>query len=275
LISPTSMSAEAAAELLLSLHPSVPYRWTQTLALELRAESEPRAFARVVRALTQRVKTRGALALQLEQLKAGDTTLPDSFSQEPVPPSALKCALRDWQQVNSIEELPSEVRQAAANSWGAETRGRSYFTATACRAEVILVLAVLIRAEYPRVRPSVLLRWRNRPPRVLAMPSVLAELAHPAALAVASKRSAEAFDMQLAHLEQEVNQACAFAGRVDNDYVLLEATNRLRRLLDVYIETDGGSGATAVCGSLCSRRVRGRDRRKPFIFVASQFDQSR
>ena len=46
---------------------------------------------------------------------------------------------------------------------------------------------------------------------------------------------------------------------------------RLRLLLDVHLETEGGSGATrasVVCGSLAARRTRGRDRRKPFRFDA-------
>ena len=54
--------------------------------------------------------------------------------------------------------------------------------------------------------------------------------------------------------------------------------HRLRMLLDVYVETEGeGGGSAAVCGTMCSRRVRGRDRRKPFICDApsGQFDQSR
>ena len=54
--------------------------------------------------------------------------------------------------------------------------------------------------------------------------------------------------------------------------------HRLRMLLDVYVETEGeGGGSAAVCGTMCSRRVRGRDRRKPLIFDArsGQFDQSR
>ena len=54
--------------------------------------------------------------------------------------------------------------------------------------------------------------------------------------------------------------------------------HRLRMLLDVYVETEGeGGGSAAVCGTMCSRRVRGRDRRKPLVFDArsGQFDQSR
>ena len=54
--------------------------------------------------------------------------------------------------------------------------------------------------------------------------------------------------------------------------------HRLRMLLDVYVETEGeGGGSAAVCGTMCSRRVRGRDRRKPFVFDArsGQFDRSR
>ena len=61
-------------------------------------------------------------------------------------------------------------------------------------------------------------------------------------------------------------------------YHLLWVLHRARMLLDVYLETEGvGGGATAaVCGTLCNRRVRGRDRRKPFHFskTTSQFDQA-
>ena len=51
---------------------------------------------------------------------------------------------------------------------------------------------------------------------------------------------------------------------------------KLLLLLDVYLDTEGdGSGATAVCGLVCNRRVRGRDRRKPFVYEAAvdMFDQ--
>ena len=48
-------------------------------------------------------------------------------------------------------------------------------------------------------------------------------------------------------------------------------------LLDAYVETDGeGGGAPAIRGALCSRRVRGRDRRRPFVYdpKSGQFDQA-
>ena len=55
------------------------------------------------------------------------------------------------------------------------------------------------------------------------------------------------------------------------------AVQRALTLLDVYAETEGvGGGATAIRGTLCSRRVRGRDRRRPFVFdpKSGQFDQA-
>ena len=60
-------------------------------------------------------------------------------------------------------------------------------------------------------------------------------------------------------------------------YSLTFAVQRAITLLDVYLETEGeGGGATAIRGTLCSRRVRGRDRRRPFAYdsTSGQFDQS-
>jgi len=60
-------------------------------------------------------------------------------------------------------------------------------------------------------------------------------------------------------------------------YALSSTMQRAITLLDVYLETEGeGGGATAIRGTLCSRRVRGRDRRRPFVYdpKSGQFDQS-
>ena len=51
---------------------------------------------------------------------------------------------------------------------------------------------------------------------------------------------------------------------------------QLRMLLDIYIATEsGGSGPAPILGVMCERRVRGRDRKRPFVFepTACQFDQ--
>ena len=60
-------------------------------------------------------------------------------------------------------------------------------------------------------------------------------------------------------------------------YSLSFSVQRAITLLDVYLETEGdGGGATAIRGTLCSRRVRGRDRCRPFVYdrKSGQFDQS-
>ena len=60
-------------------------------------------------------------------------------------------------------------------------------------------------------------------------------------------------------------------------FALSMSIQRAITLLDVYVETEGlGGGATAIRGTLCSRRVRGRDRQRPFVYdrKSGQFDQT-
>ena len=84
-------------------------------------------------------------------------------------------------------------------------------------------------------------------------------------------------------MEAELNAPrephAAEGGAAGLDHALGFMMHRLRLLLDVYAETDAaeGGGSAAVCGTMCGRRVRGRDRRKPFVFdeASGQFDQSR
>jgi len=78
-------------------------------------------------------------------------------------------------------------------------------------------------------------------------------------------------------MQEELNAAFGEADEDGSaDFLLLRLLHRLRLLLDVYVETEGISGASRVRGALCNRVVRGRDRRKPFTFDEASrcFDQS-
>ena len=114
-------------------------------------------------------------------------------------------------------------------------------------------------------------------------PAGLRALANAGALRLAATHAAAACDNNLVLMEAELNAPrephAAEGGAAGLDHALGFMMHRLRLLLDVYAETDAaeGGGSAAVCGTMCGRRVRGRDRRKPFVFdeASGQFDQSR
>ena len=109
------------------------------------------------------------------------------------------------------------------------------------------------------------------------MPTALRALADDTALQIAEQHAADAADNHLLHMQSELNAPREAHASESGGHCLLFLVHRLRMLLDVYVATVGtGSGATAVCGALCSRRHRGRDRRKPYVFdgESGQFDQS-
>ena len=80
-------------------------------------------------------------------------------------------------------------------------------------------------------------------------------------------------------MEEELNRPGEQASELQQGggvFALALGVQRAQTLLDVYLETEGdGGGATAIRGTLCSRRVRGRDRRRPFVYdpKSGQFDQ--
>ena len=79
-----------------------------------------------------------------------------------------------------------------------------------------------------------------------------------------------------AQAELNAPSTAARDGDTDRLHCLSSLVLRARVLLDVYVATEGGGwGPASVCGALAERSVRGRDRRKPFVFdpVAGQFDQ--
>jgi hypothetical protein len=105
-------------------------------------------------------------------------------------------------------------------------------------------------------------------------------MAHAAALRVAEAHAKETADLHLAQLGAELNSPSEpppELRQAGGAYALSFAVQRLLLLLDVYVESEGeGGGATAIRGTLASRRARGRDRRKPFVYdpKSRQFDSS-
>ena len=81
-------------------------------------------------------------------------------------------------------------------------------------------------------------------------------------------------------MEAELNRPAEAREETDQSggvFSLAFGVQRALSLLDIYCETEGdGGGATAIRGTLCSRRVRGRDRRRPFVYdpKSGQFDQA-
>jgi hypothetical protein len=148
----------------------------------------------------------------------------------------------------------------------------------------VLGATVQIFADFPRARPRVALAWVAPPARARrGPPAGLRALANAGALRLAATHAAAACDNNLVLMEAELNAPrephAAEGGAAGLDHALGFMMHRLRLLLDVYAETDAaeGGGSAAVCGTMCGRRVRGRDRRKPFVFdeASGQFDQSR
>lgn len=273
-------SAAQQKETLLALLPGQPFLWVQALGVATDTAGAKRAldttaascanersaeqmlrFGRVVDALVARVRAREALEQQLEQLGRGVTAAAPAAAQ---PPRALQAELNGW------------VEGEAAR------RRHRLFTAELSRDQVRLGLTVVVHADYPRTRPRVHLHWiaAPAPPSTLSrgVPASLRALAHPAALALAERHRGDACDNNLLQMEAELGCPREAVAGEEGELCLGVMMHRLRMLLDVYVETDGeGGGSAAVCGTLCSRRVRGRDRRRPLVFDSrsGQFDQSR
>ena len=97
---------------------------------------------------------------------------------------------------------------------------------------------------------------------------------------VAKLHRAALRDLDLLQMETELNAPAEPPSELQQHegvYSLALSLQRALTLLDAYVETDGdGGGACAIRGTLCSRRVRGRDRRRPFVFdpKSGQFDQA-
>lgn len=263
-------TASQQKETLLALLPGQPFLWVQALGVATdttaagdasRSAEQMLRFGSVVGALVARVRAREALQLQLEQLGRGLTTAAPAAAQ---PPRALLAELQSWTEDEAAR------------------RRHRLFRCELSRSEVRLGAAVTVHADYPRTRPLVNLRWIRAPapPSHVArgVPASLRALAHPAALALAERHSGAGCDNNLLQMEAELNCPRERVEGEEGEHCLGVMMHRLRMLLDVYVETEGeGGGSAAVCGTMCSRRVRGRDRRKPLIFDArsGQFDQSR
>jgi hypothetical protein len=163
-------------------------------------------------------------------------------------------------------------------------------------------------SDFPASAPIVRLHWVVPPRRVAQGPAgpppVLRAMAHPAALRLSALHRAACADLSLLQMEEELNRPGLAENRLGSEpqaggapqsaearqpqqpqqpqqprsgvFALSLCMQRAISLLDVYVETEGdGGGATAIRGTLCSRRVRGRDRRRPFVYDAGsgQFDQ--
>ena len=289
-------TAAQARETLLSLRPGAPFRWVQALGVATTSGTAAAAggtdapsaeellrFGATADALVARMAARDALQQQLTQLAAGATSPAPGAAQ---PPRPLLSQLHGWAEETDAEaaDEADEVAGAAAAAFAAapkKAHGQRIFRAELRRGDVALGVRVAVAADYPRARPTAQLRWVAAPPTSgAAMPAALRALAQPAALMVAARHASEACDNNLLQMQSELNSPRESAGMVGEQGALCLGVmmHRLRMLLDVYVETEGeGGGSAAVCGTMCSRRVRGRDRRKPFIFDApsGQFDQSR
>lgn len=161
---------------------------------------------------------------------------------------------------------------------------RSLYHADITRGPVTLSCTIRLLADFPRSPAHAALAWKRPPARITnglrGPPAALMGLVQPAALRLAQRQGAQALDLHLIQMEHELNSPAEppkELSQLGGAYSLSFILQRALTLLDVYVETDGDGGrSTAIRGTLCSRRVRGRDRRRPFVYdpKSGQFDQS-
>lgn len=288
----------AAKEVLAALLPSAPFKWAQQLGAPLPSGAVSplalpalRRFGQVIDTIAARVAARETLAAELGRLSTHATAPPPPAAIH-MPPAPLVTKLTSWREIE-MESGAAELSQAEASGMGTvpgwQRVSQRAFAATLERAQpaaaapVQLSMLVQVFAEYPRAAPRVTLWWDSPPARVAAaarreLPEAVASLAAPAALRLARRHAAGAADAQLIQMQAELNAPLAEVAAEGAPYHLLWTVHRARMLLDVYLETEptGGGRSAAVCGTLCNRRVRGRDRRKPLHFsrTTGQFDQA-
>jgi hypothetical protein len=293
---PAAAPPLAAKEILAALLPSAPFKWAQQLGAPLPpgavsplALAALRRFGQVIDAIVARIAARETLADELSRLSTHATAPPPPAAIH-MPPAPLVTKLTSWREIEAgAAELSLADASAMSAVPGWQRVSQRVFTATlerpqpAAAAPVQLSVLVQIFAEYPRAAPRVTLRWLSPPARVAAaaqreLPEAVAPLAAPAALRLARRHAAEAADPQLIQMQAELNAPLPEVAAEGAPYHLLWTVHRARMLLDVYVETEpaGGGSSAAVCGTLCNRRVRGRDRRKPLHFsrTTGQFDQA-
>ena len=283
-----ALTPPALAEVLGALTPYVPYAWVQRISEPLpgsaRTASEREDLVRLSELCTRvaaRHEARTTLEAQLLSLAKGESEPPSSLLPVPLPSTPPLAQLQNWAEVRE-SELSAEARKAlrCEPSWRAH--GRRLFTATVSRADGRLSVTVHVGADYPLTTPIVHLRWLVPPARLARaaagmVPPALAKLAKPAALRVAKQSAPLACDNQLRQLEKEVNSPSETFPGADGAHALLLLVHRLRVLTDVYLDTEeGGAAATGSAGVHYYRRVRGRDRRKPFLYdpATRLFDQN-
>jgi len=278
-----SQPAHACSNSLAStLWPFVPHSWVQALGQRLsmrelsssaKAGAALRRFGDMVTAVGQRVKASEALAVQLRLLQSGQTAPPDFVPPLAEPPAPPVSAPSAWRELGAKEELSAAEKAALPERPSWALAGQRIFRAEVRRGAARLAVTVQLLADFPRSPPHFSLRWVARPHASFtcgpSLPPALAKLAHPAAWRIAREHAADSVDNVLLHMNNELNHTRdeqAEAGGLP-EYALLAAMRRLCYLLDVHIETDGSDAAT-ICGAVCPRKTRGRDRRKPFKFDA-------
>ena len=275
-------------EALLTLLPAVPFKWAQLLG------GDPEnidLFGDVLNKLTERVRATDALSLQLTRLASLDASLPPHLASPlPAPHSPEIAKLQAWRPLDLENDLTPEqkAKLPTVPAWLLPSQ-RLYLaeisrhTLGSPSASVTLGVIIHLFADFPSSPAHITLDWLVPPKRFAdgpaGPPPALEAVASAAALRVAELHRGGSRDLALLQMESELNRPVEPPDELlqsDGIYSLSFAVQRAITLLDVYVETDGdGGGATAIRGTLASRRVRGRDRRRPFVFDprSGQFDQ--
>ena len=275
-------------EALLTLLPAVPFKWAQLLG------GDPEnidLFGDVLSKLTERVRATDALSLQLTRLASLDASSRRTWRARS-PRRTRRRLPSSRRGVHSTSRMTSHPNKRP--SFQPCLRGSYPLSASSSRRSLGTRWARPLRASRlassstslptspprPRTSPSIGSSRQNAlqtAPR--GPPPALEAVASAAALRVAELHRGGSRDLALLQMESELNRPVEPPDELlqsDGIYSLSFAVQRAITLLDVYVETDGdGGGATAIRGTLASRRVRGRDRRRPFVFDprSGQFDQ--
>ena len=260
------------AEIIESMLPARPFAWVQKLSDEEGQTLGSVPIRSLFAAINSRAASRNSLANQLSYLSSAEATMPSSSTLDGLPLSTPITQITQWQEINRAQDLSASFREhlLCEPSWRCCAQRIFTFEAE-YRAQVVLSVTVQIFADFPTSLPFFSAQWL-RPPQGIAvrtrknLPSKLLSLAHPAALRLAHVHAVEATDNGLVQMLSVINEPPEKI--VTNGAIPLLAwtIHRLRVLLDVYMATEGNEHVAAACNASCRRRVRGRERLKPFAF---------
>lgn len=254
----------------------VPYRWAQALCGLHYPHPHRQSYgqvdlASVLHRISHRIRVRGSLTKQYAHLQK--KSLPGLGAKlEGLLPAKPKAVISQWTRIKPAQY--HSACQENPNEWWKS--GAEYFQAGISRANTALEVFVEVTAEYPFRPPRMHCRFSKKASTEKALvPNALVKTtADPAALALSMAQTGRAMghhnDVQ--EIEFEVNSnfpfplgALAIAEEAGS-HLLCYQLQKIQVCFDVMSE----SADTSNAGKLYSQAIRGRDRRKPFVYDPKQ-----